>query len=288
MRWKMGKVILSADSTCDLTPELLEKYGVTCYPYHIVLDGQDYQDNVDITPEEIFKTYYDKKLLPQTAAINSYEYEDYFRKWTDRGDTVIHFNLGAALSASHRNCLAAAAELGNIYAVDSYNLSTGMGLLVIKAAELLEQGMDAAEVVERVKQMRSKVKASFVLDTLRFMHAGGRCSGVTAFSANMLNIKPCIEVDNTSGGMGVGKKYRGSMQKVLIKYVKDILADVDALDLSRVFITYSSLEDMKYIDILKKTILEIAPFKEVHITKACCTISCHCGPNTLGVLFMTK
>lgn len=284
----MKHVILSSDSTCDLTPELREKYAVNCYPYHIILDGKEYLDNVTITSGEIFQAYYDKKILPQTSAINHFEYADYFKKWVDDGKEVVHFNLGGALSASHKNCCTAAQELGNVYPIDSYSLSTGTGLLVIKAAELIAQGAGAAEVKEQVEAMRSKVHASFILDTLKFMHAGGRCSGVTAFSANMLNIKPCIMVDNSSGGMDVGKKYRGNLKKVLVKYVEDTLKNAGELDLSRIFITYSSLDDPSYVEVIKEAVLNIAPFREVHVTTASSTIACHCGPNTLGILFMSK
>ena len=289
-KWEkdMSNVILSADSTCDLTPELRERYQVSCHPYHIILDGQDYLDKVTITSGEIFQAYYDKKILPQTSAINHFEYANYFRKWVDAGKEVVHLNLGGALSASYKNCCTAAQELGHIYPIDSYSLSTGTGLLVIKAAEMAAEGMGAAEIQQRIEAMRGKVHASFILDTLKFMHAGGRCSGVTAFSANMLNIKPCIVVDNKSGGMDVGKKYRGKLQKVLLRYVEDTLQNAGDLDLSRIFITYSSLDDPGYVDLVREAILAIAPFQEVHVTTASSTIACHCGPNTLGILFMTK
>ncbi len=284
----MSDVILSADSTCDLTPELREKYGVNCFPYHIILDGRDYQDNVDITSEKIFQTYDEKKILPQTAAINSFEYADYFKKLLKKGKEVVHFSLGGALSISYKNSCIAAEELGNVYSIDSCNLSTGIGLLVIKAAEMIAEGASAAEVKEQIEPMRSKVHTSFVLDTLKFMHAGGRCSGVAAFSANMLNIKPCIMVNNHNGSMEVGKKYRGNLKKVLVKYVEDTLTSVNDLDLSRMFITYSSLDDKTYINLVRETVLRIAPFREIYVTTASSTIACHCGPNTLGILFMSK
>jgi len=284
----MGKkVILSADSTCDLTPELKARYGVNCYPYHIILDGKDYLDNVDITPADLFKMYHERKILPKTAAVNVYEYVEYFRQWTDKGYEVVHLNLSGALSLAHQNCRVAAEELGNVYPIDSCNLSTGTGLLVLEAFSMIEAGMYGAEVKSAVEAIKSKVHASFILDTLRFMHAGGRCSGVTALSASMLNIKPCILVDNSQGTMRVGKKYRGSLEKIHTRYAADMLAGVGSVKTDRIFITHSGIEE-KYIEAVKRAVLDFAPFKEVFVTRASCTISSHCGPNCLGILFMSE
>lgn len=284
----MGKkVILSADSTCDLTPELKARYTVNCYPYHIILDGKDYLDNVDITPADLFKMYREHKILPKTAAVNVYEYVEYFRQWTDKGYEVVHLNLSGALSLAHRNCCVAAEELGNVYPIDSCNLSTGTGLLVLEAFSMIEAGMCGAEIKSAIEAIKSKVHASFILDTLRFMHAGGRCSGVTALSASMLNIKPCILVDNSKGTMTVGKKYRGSLEKIHTRYVADMLTCVRSVKTDRIFITHSGIEE-KYIETVKKAVLDFVPFKEVFVTRASCTISSHCGPNCLGILFMSE
>ena len=286
----MSKILLSSDSTCDLTDELKDRYKVHCYPYHIILEGKDYLDNVTIHPEEIFQAYYDRKALPQTTAINTFEYREYFEKlFKETGcDYIIHFNLGGALSSSYSNCVAAAKEVGNVYPIDSFNLSTGTGLLVIKAAELIEKGYEVENVVREVEAMRGKVHASFILDTLKFMKAGGRCSAVTAFSASMLKIKPMILVNNADGSMGVGKKYRGHLKKVLVKYVEDTLDSYEVIDTSRIFITYSSLDDLETVELVRKAIASKYTFDEIHVTTASSTISCHCGPNTLGILFMTK
>ena len=279
------KVILSADSTCDLTPEMRERFDVHVYPYHIILDGEDYIDNVTITPKEIFSIYEEKKVLPQTAAVNVYEYVEYFKQWTEKGYEVVHLNLGSALSVGHKNCLAAAAQLEGVYAIDSCNLSTGTGLLVLKAADLIAEGKSGAEIKEAIMAMTHRVSASFILDTLRFMHAGGRCSGVQAFSANMLNIKPCIVVDNKDGSMSVGKKYRGNLKKVLPKYAVETLKEHPNIDTSRIFITHSGIS-LNYVEQVRSAVLAQVPFKEVFVTQASCTISSHCGPNTLGILFM--
>lgn len=282
-----GKIILSADSTCDLGPELKERYQVQYYPYHIILDGKQFTDGVDITPDDLFRAYRERRLLPKTAAISVGEYMDYFRPWVEEGNQVVHLCLGSALSAAYQNCCAAAAELGGVYPIDSRSLSTGMGLLVLEAARRMEAGMAAPQIQQEVAALTGKSHASFILDTLEFMHAGGRCSTVAALGANLLRLKPCIEVrPEQNGAMTVGKKYRGELRRVLPQYTRDVLAREDLLP-ERVFITHSGI-DQSYIDLVRQTIEEVASFREIAVTRASCTISCHCGPNTLGVLFLTK
>lgn len=282
-----NKIILSADSTCDLSPELKERYQVQYFPYHIILGGQQYMDGVDIQPEDLYLAYREKKQLPKTA-ISSMEFYEYFNQWVEEGYEVIHINLGSALSAAHQNCRLAAQELGHVYVIDSCSLSTGMGLLVIEAGRRISHGMPAEQIYQEVSALATHSHASFILDTLEFMHAGGRCSAVTALGANLLRLKPCIEVNNLRGGaMNVGKKYRGNLEKVLPQYTRDKLADRADLVLDRVFITHSGISE-KYIDLVRNTIQEVADFREICVTRASCTISCHCGPNTLGVLFLTK
>lgn len=283
----MSKIILSADTTCDLGDVLKERYNINYYPLHIILGDKQYQDGVDINADDIYNTYYKEHILPKTTAINPVEYINYFKKWTDEGYEVIHVNIGSGLSSSYQNCCIAAQELKNVYPIDSYNLSTGTGLLVLEAAERIAKGMPAAQIQKEVMDLRGKTHASFIIDTLTFLYAGGRCSALAALGANVLNIKPCIEVDNTSGKMSVGKKYRGALDKVLKHYTIDKLKDRTDLKLDRVFITHSGISDER-VEIVKETIKEVADFKEILVTRAGSTISSHCGPNTLGVLFMTK
>lgn len=283
----MANVILTADSTCDLGELFRERYQLQYFPYHIVLDGKEYTDGVDITPDDLFRAYWDRKLLPKTAAIGIVEYMDFFRPLVEQGYEVVHFNLGSALSASHQNCCLAAEELGHVYPVDARSLSTGIGLQVIEAAEMAKAGLPAQEIQKEAKKLADRSHASFILDTLEFMHAGGRCSAVTALGANLLKLKPCIEVHpEKNGSMAVGKKYRGDLHKVLVQYTKDVLAR-DDLQLDRVFITHSGISQ-DYIDLVRDAIKACADFKEIFVTRASCTISCHCGPNTLGVLFLTE
>lgn len=283
----MSKVILSADSTCDLSTALLERYDVHLQPLRINLGDNIYQDGVDITPDEIYATFEKDRILPKTSAPNPQEYIDHFRQWTDEGHEVVHISLGSGISSSYQNAKLASEELGNVYVIDSGNLSTGMGHLVIEAGERIKKGLPASQIYEEVEALKSKVHASFVIDTLTYLYEGGRCSALQAFSASLLKIKPCIEVDNTSGKMDVGRKYRGSLTKAFKRYTKDQLTSHAKIKKDRVFITHSGTSQ-ENIDIVKETILELVDFDEVFITRAGCTISSHCGPNTLGVLFMTE
>ena len=284
---EMNPIILSADGTCDLDQELKERFGVQYFPFHILLDGREYKDNVDITPPEIYQIYYQKKLLPKTSAINVEEYRSHFLPWVEKGYDVIHINLGSALSSAHQNCCLAAQELGHVHVIDSGNLSTGTGLLVVEAGKMIRQRLPAQQIADRLRSLTRTCHASFILDTLTFMHAGGRCSSVAALGANLLKLKPCIQVNNQDGSMSVGKKYRGNLDSVLVKYTKDQLAQYPDIDTELLFITHSGI-DAHYIQLVRETACQLMDFKEVHVTTASCTISCHCGPNTLGVLFRTR
>ncbi|WP_333638377.1 DegV family protein [Tissierella praeacuta] len=283
----MRKIILSADSTCDLNNELIQHYGVKHYPYTILLDGKTYKDNIDITPPEIFEVYYKKKLLPKTSAINTMEYYNYFKPLIDDGYEIIHINLGGVLTSSYNNCCIVAKELGNIYPVDSQNLSTGSALLVLKAADIINQGLTAKEISNTLNNYKEKIHMSFILDTLDFLYAGGRCSKISSLGSNLLKIKPVINVNNKSGAMSLGNKYRGTLEKVIVKYIKDKLSSHDDINNERIFLVHSGMDD-KIISLAKNTILEHMNFKKIYVTIASCTISCHCGPNTLGIAFETK
>lgn len=283
----MSEIIISADSTCDLSDELKQRYHVHCRPLHVHLENKIYRDGVDITPEMIYETFDKKKILPTTSAPNPQEYIDYFRQWTYQGHEVIHISLGSGISSSYQNAKLAAEELGNVYVIDSGNLSTGMGALVIEAAERIAEGMPANKIYEEVLALKPKANASFVVNTLTYLRGGGRCSAITAFGANLLNIKPCIKVNHKDATMTVGKKYRGSLPVVLKRYVKDLLKDRHDLDLKRLFITHSGTSQENIV-LVKQTIEAIADFQEIHITRTGCTIASHCGPNTVGILYMTK
>ncbi len=281
------KILVTADSTCDLSQELKERYSVIVMPLHVVVDGEQKNDGVDIDPEQIYAIYREKNILPKTAAVNMQEYMDFFQPYVDEGFEIIHVNIGSALSACHQNCRLAAEEMPQVHPVDSGNLSTGSGLMVLAIADMVAAGVSVEEILAEVPKIRSHCHASFVVDTLEFLHKGGRCSALTMLGANLLSIKPGIEVNNEDGSMGVGKKYRGTLDKALGVYVKEKLAGRTDLNRKRVFITHSGISEER-IAAVKALVQQYADFEEILVTRAGCTISSHCGPNTLGVLFMTQ
>ena len=286
------QIVLSADTPCDIGEELKLRYAVSLYPLHIILDEKQYTDGLDITSAELYEAWWKHKLLPRTAAINPEEYQSYFQKFLDQGCDVIHISLGSGLSSSHANAVLAANALkdkGNVYVIDSCSLSTGFGLLVCEAGERIKAGLPAEQIVNEVSALTQDTRASFVLDTLEFMRAGGRCSSIAQIGATLMNLKPTIIVKNDrQGSMVVGKKYMGKLAPSLMKYVDDQLKDRTDLVLDRVFVTHSGMDDPAIIEKVVARIRELQPFQEVFVTQASCTISCHCVPNTLGVLFLTK
>ena len=284
-----NKVIITADITCDLNKDLEKRYEVKVIPLHIVIGGNSYEDWVDITPEELYEIFYKTKELPHTTAVSVGEYVDFFRPMIEDGYDIVHISLGSKLSVTHQSSKLAAAEFPDrVFSVDSNNLSTGSGLLAIKAAEMRDQGMAAKDIYNALNSMILKSHASFVVERLDFLHAGGRCSTIAMLGANALSLRPAIEVHNNDGGaMVVGKKYRGKYGKVLLQYLDDTLKKYDDIDTDRVFLTHSGA-DQEYVDTVYEALKAKNIFKEILITRASCTISSHCGPNTLGVLFMTK
>ena len=279
------KIVISSDSTCDLSKELIERYQIRIIPMGVSLGDKLYRDGFNITPDDIYAHHAKTGQLPKTSAINMAESAEYFAELTKDGSAVIHFTISASLSATYNNARVAAEDFEDVYVVDSKNLSTGNGLLVIAAAEMAKQGLDAKEIAERAGTLADCVDASFVVDNLEYLAKGGRCSAVAAFGANLLQLKPCINV--RFGAMGVGKKYRGKFEKVLPGYVAERLADKDDIDLDRVFVTHAGC-DPKIVDAVVAAVKNTLPFKEVLVTRAGCTISSHCGANTLGVLFVRK
>lgn len=276
---------IMSDSTCDLSPELLEKYNITLVPLTIVKDGQTFSDGITITPAEIFAHVAAGGSLCTTTAMNVGEYQDWFSKFSNDYDGILHINISAEFSSSYQNACLAAEEFDNVRVVDSRNLSTGQGLVVLKACELAHQCSSLDELQEKVREFTSHVEASFLLDQLQYMVKGGRCSSVVALGANLLNLKPCIEVKN--GKMSVVKKYRGNYAKCLASYVKDRLCNREDLDRGTLFVTRTPVSD-ECLTAVKNAVNEHADFENIYWTEAGCTVSCHCGPGTLGVLFVRK
>ena len=279
------KIKILSDSTCDLPQEVLEKYNITMMPLSVIKNGKQYTDGVDITPADIFNHVAAGGDLCSTAAINIGEYTDLFAKYASEYDGVIHINISAEFSSCHQNARLAAAEFENVRAVDSRNLSTGQGLVVLQACKLAQECSDLDEIIEKLNAFTDKVEASFLLDRLEYMVKGGRCSATAALGANLLNLKPCIEVKN--GKMSVVKKYRGNYAKCLANYVKDRLANRDDVDKGTLFVTRTPVTD-ECMSAVQEAVSAYNDFETTYWNEAGCTVSCHCGPGTLGVLFVRK
>ena len=281
----MSKIKITCDSTCDLTNELYQKNNITVVPLSIALGDEIRRDSIDIDADEIFRFVKSTNQLPKTSAISIGEYEDVFGKLVDEGYTVIHINISSELSSSHQNACLAAEDIGNIYVIDSRNLSSGSGHLVLLAAAMADSGMEAGEIVDILNEKKEKLDVSFVLQTLEYLHKGGRCSSVAAFGANALKLRPEIQV--IDGKMQVGRKYRGDMEKTILAYVHGRLDGREDIDTDRIFVTHSGVPE-EILDKVVDTVKSLHPFREVLVTRAGCTISSHCGPACLGVLFFIK
>ncbi len=275
-------VFVSADSTCDLSPELVEKYGVGIMPLYIQMGDRSLKDGLECTPADIFAHTDATGTVCSTAAVSIADYQDFFAEKLRENDELVHFTISSDMSACYQNALIAAAACpGRVFVVDARNLSNGIGHLVIDAALMAAEGKGGKEISDTMKEKREKLNVSFVLDTLKYLHMGGRCSGVAALGANLLKLRPCIEV--VGGKMEVGKKYRGSLEKSLIAYVKDRIEGRNDYDLGRIFITDSGVDDAIVAELAD--ILRAAGFREVLHTRAGGTISSHCGPKCLGILY---
>lgn len=275
---------ITADSTCDLSSEILWEMDITLVPLYILVGNETYRDGVDITPPDIFHYVDQEGRICRTAAINIFDYESFFRELSPKYERIIHICLGSEFSSCYQNASLAAESFPNVHVIDSQNLSTGSGHLVYEAALMAREGMGAEEICLQLAELIPRVDASFVIEHLDYLHKGGRCSGLEAFGARLIQLKPSIEVIN--GKMVVGKKYRGSFERCLEQYVQNKLEAQEDIDYSRVFITHTTSEQI--VGKVKEAIRCYANFEEIIPTKAGCTISSHCGPNTLGILFKRK
>ena len=279
------KIKISADSTCDLSPELIERYHIGITPLYIIRGEETLRDGIDVRPEELYEYANATGKLCKTAAVNVSDYLAYFAACREEYDAVIHFTISSDMSGCYQNACIAAKEFTNVYPVDSRNLSTGIGHLVLNAAEMAEQGMDAADIAAALEKKREKLDVSFVIDTLEYLKRGGRCSALVAMSANLLHLKPCIEVKD--GKMGVGRKYRGKLEKCYVQYIEDRLKGRDDIDCHRIFITDSGIDEATWRE-LERVVRACQPFEEVLHTQAGCTVSNHCGPGCRGILYYHK
>jgi DegV family protein with EDD domain len=281
----MEKIKITCDSTCDLTQELYDAYNVSVVPLCITLGEEVARDGIDINTQNVFDYVSANGTLPKTSAVSMADYIDFFSQFTSDGYTVIHINLSSHLSSCHQNARLAAEEVGNVFVIDSQNLSSGSGHLVIAAAELAREGLSADEIADRLNEMKTRLDVSFVLQTVEYLKMGGRCSAIAALGANLLQLRPEIEV--ADGKMHPAKKYRGSIDRSVTDYVKGRLAGRDDVDCKRIFVTHSYVPDA-VVEKVVALVREFHPFEEVLVTTAGCTISSHCGPACLGVLFFRK
>ena len=278
-------VVITADSTVDLTQELLTRYQIHTIPLTIFLGEDSFLDGQGFSPDEIYKRYRLDGTLPKTAAPGIQDMIDFFRSFTDAGCEVVHLDISSELSGIYNVARLAAEDLEGVYTVDSQMLSTGIGLLAIEAAECRDKGMSAAEIAAHITALTEKVSTSFVLDTLEFMWKGGRCSGIAALGANLMKIKPALRL--SGGRIVVFKKYRGKMEHVYRQYIREQL-EGKHIRPGHIFITEAGGIDAAVIDELMQLTKDLSGCNEVHHTRAGCTVSAHCGPGTLGVLFIEE
>ncbi|SBW09965.1 EDD domain protein, DegV family [uncultured Eubacteriales bacterium] len=276
---------ITTDSTCDLSPQLIAEYGISIVPLSIIKGDGSYLDGVTITPADIFAHMAAGGELCKTAAPSLHAYSELFDALSKEYDAVVHISLGANFSSSYQNACIAAQEISNVCVVDSQNLSTGQGLLVLTACDLAASCQNIAAMVAELRAAAERVEASFLLDRLDYMHKGGRCSSVAALGANLLKLKPCIEVSH--GVMQVGKKYRGDFARCVRAYISARLEGRADVDRGRVFITHTPVPD-SVRTVARDAVQAFGNFARIYDTDAGCTVSCHCGPGTLGVLYIRR
>ena len=282
----MVKII--SDSTCDLSPELIAKYDIDILPLHILLGEDEYEDGRNITPQQIYDWSDAHKTTPKTSAPSLAEAIDLFRPYIEEKREIVCFSISGSMSTSGNVMRLAAEELEAsdlVTVIDSANLSTGIGLLVIEAAIMAEKGQYAAEIAATIESLKPNVRASFVVDTLTYLYRGGRCNAVSAMAGGVLRLHPKIVVEN--GAMDASKKYRGKINSVIMSYVKDMEEDLKSARPERVFITHSGC-DRDTVNAVRSYLESFGIFHEILETRAGGVVSSHCGPGTLGVLFIAK
>lgn len=280
--YNMNKLKILIDSSGDLNPIIREKYDIDIIPLHVNLGEKSYRDGIEIKPSDVFDYYAETGELATTSAIVPDVYTEFFKKWTNEGYSIMYFGISPKFTSSFRNAEIASEAFDNVFIIDSESLSTGSGLLALWAARLNQEGKSILEILTEIEKIRSEINGSFVLDTLKYMYKGGRCSGVKAFGTNILSIKPCLEIKN--GTLNVGKKYRGKIDKVLLDYIEHELKNKTNIDTKTAFITHTGV-DPELVETLKNKMLSYQPFEEIIESIAGATVSVHCGPNTLGIFY---
>lgn len=282
----MNQIKITVDSPADLPTNLVEELDIKIVPLYVNTKYGSYKDMIDITPNDIFDQYETTKVLPKTSACTIEDYTNVFKSIVDNGDKVIHFNIGSKFSSCYQNACIAAREFpeNNICVVDSQNISSGIALCILAANDLINQGESISNIATTIsKDIVPNIETSFIIETLTYLHAGGRCSSVAKFGANLLKIKPCIELEN--GKMNSGKKYRGPFSKCVNEFINDRLINRTDINKDLIFITHSPC-DQEIINQIKLKLSKKYNFKKVIEAQTSCTISSHCGPNTIGIVFL--
>lgn len=281
----MGNVKIAADTVCDLSEELKQRYDISTVPLYVTKGDKILRDGIEISQKEVFEHYRTTGKLCSTSAVNIEDFSQFFKEQLKEHEELIIITISSEFSSCYQNaCIAAEDYEGSVFVVDSRNLSTGEGLVAVSAAKLAQQGLSAGEIVTKLRQdIIPKVDASFFVANVEYLHKGGRCSSIAALGANLLKLRPCIDV--IDGKMKVTKKYRGGMDKCIAEYVKDRLTSVEAED-DLIFITHTTSD--KYADLATAEVKKNGSFKEIAVTDAGCTVACHCGEDTLGILFIRK
>lgn len=274
------KIHFSADSTCDVSPEFLARYPVEILPLTVELEGKFYRDGVDLTPDTIISRVNAGAALPKTSAINVEEYREAFTRALETSDAVIHFNISSEFSSCHQNACIAAEGL-NVWCIDSRNLSTGITMLLAEGFDRAEAGMEPEQIAKELRERVDKVDVSFIVDRLDYLYKGGRCSALAMLGANVLHIRPCIEVKD--GKMGVCRKYRGSYERCLRQYIADRMRSKDDVKPQRIFLTHTGVA-AQAVEAVREMVLQEVPFAEVYEVRAGCSITSHCGENTFGII----
>lgn len=277
------KIAISAESTIDMPKELLNKYDIHTVPFTVILGQTEALDGT-IENSKIFEFVKQNNILPKTSAVNKFQYEEHFTKLKQNYDAIIHISLSSEFSSAFSNACEVANAMENVFVIDSRSLSTGIALLAIKARTLASENKTCPEIVSTLEKLTSKLQVSFVIDKLDYLYKGGRCSGLAVFGANLLSLKPQIVVED--GKMRVGKKYIGKLEKIIPKYCEDCLSAYSGFDLSVAFVTYTTATENMINSAVNA--LKSRGFENIYITTAGGTITSHCGPNTMGILFITK
>ncbi len=282
----MDKIKILSDSTCDLPSDVIEKLGIEVIPVEVILGTDTYLDGINISAQDIFDYVAKTGQLPKTSATNVERYKENFAKWQNEGYKIIHFDISAKASAMNNNANAAAKELGgDIFVVDTKALSSAQGLLIMKTCDYIKEGKSYAEICEILKTLPDKIQTSFVVDTLEFLHKGGRCSLAALMGAKVLKLHPQISM--LDGQLKAKKKYAGNMQRCLSSYIKDLAEEYHSYDKTRCFVTHSTAKP-ELVEYVKNLTKELFEFDEILESVAGCTVTAHCGQNTIGLLFITE